>query len=152
MKMKIVGAAFAVLLCMTACKTTSRTSLGQVDEKETIAVLAGRWDILKVNGEDVPVSTEIQKGPFLEFNLAEKRIHGNTGCNILNGSYSQKEGQGNSMIPGQLMSTRMACPDMNTERKVLEALQQVVSFEKVSRNEVALCNANGRQVILMKKK
>lgn len=150
--MKIVGVVFAVVVCATACKTTSGTSEREANKTVTIAVLDGRWEILKVNGEDVPVPTEIQKSPFIEFNLAEKRIHGNTGCNVMNGSYSQKEGQGNSMIPGQLMSTMMACPDMTTERKVLDALQQVVSFEKVSRNEVALCNANGRQVILMKKK
>ena len=49
--------------------------------------LAGKWNVLKVNGEEVTVLGD--EKPFVEFNTEESKVHGFTGCNIMNGAYTQ---------------------------------------------------------------
>ena len=38
--------------------------------------------------------------------------------------FSQEEGKANSLKFSQMISTMMACPDMDTERQILDALGQ----------------------------
>ena len=47
--------------------------------------LSGKWIISEAGGQSIPEGME--KQPFIEFNLSEKRIHGNAGCNLINGGF-----------------------------------------------------------------
>ena len=51
--------------------------------------------------------------PFLAFNIEEKRVHGNASCNVVNGGFMQEEGKENSLKFSQMISTMMACPNMD---------------------------------------
>ena len=53
----------------------------------SVPELSGKWNILTVNGEEATVIGE--EKPFMEFNTEDSRIHGFTGCNIMNGAYTQ---------------------------------------------------------------
>lgn len=115
----------------------------------TVDSLEGEWTIVSVGS----VSVEgMENVPFLAFNVAEQRVHGNAGCNIINGGFSQEEGQPASLKFSQMISTMMACPDMDTERKVLEALDKVRGFSAGENGGMNLLDEKGEAVIVLSKK
>lgn len=92
----------------------------------------GKWNVLKVNGEDVVVTGD--KTPFIEFNAEESKVHGYTGCNIMNGAYTQN---GKELSFGERMATTMmAGPEenMKAERDILDALTKVESVKSSGEN------------------
>ena len=50
-----------------------------------LSVLNGEWKIKEVNGEAIPSGME--KQPFIAFDVKKKTIHGNAGCNLINGGF-----------------------------------------------------------------
>lgn len=115
-----------------------------LDTKTTtskIAALEGEWKIVEVNGEAIP--TDIEKKPFLNFDVQKKRIHGNAGCNMINGGFITKEDSPLAISFPAVAATMMACPDMTLERKVLKALNEVKSFEIVTDKNIAFHDEAG---------
>lgn len=55
----------------------------------SLSSLNGRWNVTAIYNEVVTDIAENETAPFLEFNAAQKRIHGNGGCNIINGEVMQ---------------------------------------------------------------
>lgn len=111
--------------------------------------LTGEWIIESVNGTKLG---KLEKTPFLAFNVEEKTVHGNAGCNIVNGGFTQEEGKANSLKFSQMIATMMACPDMDTERSVLEALNKVASFTlNEDKSSLSLLDETGKEVITLAK-
>ena len=110
--------------------------------------LNGAWEIVSVKGNPV---REVEKQPQLVFNVAEKRVHGNASCNTINGSFTQEEGQAASLRFNQMISTMMACPNMDVESSILKALDEVRSFEIKADGTVSLLGADGAEVLSLKK-
>lgn len=120
--------------------------------------LDGEWDIVQVNGEEVG-NMEASRKPFIGFDMAAGRIYGNSGCNRMMGTFSVDSLKPGILHFGPIASTRMACPDMALERNVLEALQEVASFEPLAGEQpadsiprIALCDGKGEAVVVIKKK
>lgn len=114
-----------------------------LDEKITvnkIAALEGEWKISEVNGEIVP--TNLEKKPYLNFDVQKNRIHGNAGCNMINGGFVTKEDNPKAISFPAVAATMMACPDMKLERKVLDALNVIQTFEIVSEKSIAFYDEN----------
>ena len=116
----------------------------------TLSSLNGEWNITEVDGQKI---TD-KKTPFIGFDVAQKRIYGNSGCNRMMGTF-----EADSLTPGALSfgpigSTRMACPDMQTEQMVLNALNKVKSYETVSDQPeiIALCSEDGKKMLTLQKK
>ena len=126
--------------------------LMSLEKKEAPAVsvndINGKWNITKVEGAAVEVA---DKTPFISFNVAENAVHGNGGCNIINGSFSQEEGNPSSLKFGQMISTMMAGPGMETERKVLSAMNKVASFVVNEDGTLSLMNVADNEVLLLVK-
>lgn len=114
-----------------------------------ITSLAGEWKIAKIGGVDIP--TDLEKKPFINFDLKAKRIHGNTGCNMLNGGITTDENSPNSISFPAVAVTMMACPDMRTEQKVLDALHAVKSFDIFPDKSVVLYAEDGSQLLTLKR-
>jgi heat shock protein HslJ len=55
----------------------------------------------------------------------EKRVHGNAGCNTINGKV---EVDGSNITFSEIITTEMACPG-NLEQRFLTALQSVDSYK-----------------------
>ena len=106
-------------------------------------------DIVSVSGTELG---QMENVPFLAFDVAGKRVHGNAGCNVVNGGFSQEEGNPNSIQFTQMISTMMACPDMETERKVLDALGNVRSFGFDEDGMLVLSDENGQELVVLDKK
>ena len=123
-----------------------------LEKREAPAVsvndINGEWIISKVDGVVVEVA---DKTPFLSFNVADNAVHGNGGCNIINGSFSQEEGNASSLKFGQMISTMMAGPGMETEGKVLEAMNKVASFVVNEDGTLSLMDAGNNEVLLLVK-
>lgn len=126
--------------------------LMSLEKKEAPAVsvndINGKWNITKVEGAAVEVA---DKTPFISFNVAENAVHGNGGCNIINGSFSQEEGNPSSLKFGQMISTMMAGPGMETERKVLSAMNKVASFVVNEDGTLSLMDVADNEVLLLVK-
>lgn len=124
--------------------------LMSLEKREAPAVsindINGEWTISKVDGVEIEVA---DKTPFLSFNVAENAVHGNGGCNIINGSFSQEEGNASSLKFGQMISTMMAGPGMETEGKVLEAMNKVASFVVNEDGTLSLMDAGNNEVLLL---
>ena len=112
-----------------------------------LAMLAGSWTIKEVNGEALP--TGMEKQPFLSFDVEKKTVHGNAGCNLVNGGFETEEGDATSIAFSRLATTMMACPDMEWEGKILKALNAVKSFGGLSIGEVGLYDAEGTLLLLL---
>lgn len=124
--------------------------LMSLEKREAPAVsindINGEWTISKVDGVEIEVA---DKTPFLSFNVADNAVHGNGGCNIINGSFSQEEGNASSLKFGQMISTMMAGPGMETEGKVLEAMNKVASFVVNEDGTLSLMDAGNNEVLLL---
>ncbi len=140
---------------MALCSSSKRPIL-VLQKKEAgaqtpAASLNGRWEIEQAGGQPVPKGME--KQPFLEFDMAQKRLHGNAGCNVINGSLElgEADGSGSALTFGQVISTMMACPDMEVESRILQAINSVKSFGVTDEGNVELYNESGTVVLLLKK-
>lgn len=59
--------------------------------------------------------------PTFEFQLKERRLIGHTGCNSIRSSLEIK---GNQIQFGKIISTKMACPEMEVENKIIQAISE----------------------------
>lgn len=113
------------------------------------ADLNGKWIIEQAGGEAIPTGLETQ--PFMEFNMAEKRMHGHAGCNLINGGVVIDTAHPTAISFPQVASTMMACPDSSVETRVLKALGEVKSFGKLAGGHIGLYNAGGELVLVLVK-
>lgn len=114
-----------------------------------ITALEGHWAIVEAMGQAIPEGME--KAPFLEFDTKAQRMHGNAGCNIVNGGYKIDEANAASISFPQVISTMMACPDMKVEQNILQALNSTKSFGKLASGNIGFYDAEGTLVLVMKK-
>ncbi len=132
---------FAVL-CFSSCSTT-------LNQNVTMETLRGRWYISKINDEKIPKNLAEQ--PFIEFYMRDMHVRGNTGCNVMNGTYFQQKGKINSLVIGRMRTGDNVCQDMTVETKILTALGRVAAFGKISSDKVYLLDSMGQPVMLLSK-
>lgn len=114
-----------------------------------LATLSGEWNVVTVGGLQLPVQ---DRKPFIGFDAVQKRIYGNVGCNSINGGIIQEDNNPSGISFSQMMSTMMACPGMDTERKVLKALGDTKKFETLTDGTLVLLDQNGKQVMTLTRK
>jgi len=112
--------------------------------------LQGIWDVVKVNGEVLPDSMENR--PFFSLDITEKTLSGNAGCNQMNGKFKTLEKPSNSLVFLPISSTRMTCPNIETEFEVLAALKEVTTFGMLPNGHVGLFAAGSVQVLELAKR
>ena len=103
--------------------------------------ISGMWNLSFIKDYNIPTD-EAGKKPFLNFNIQEKKVNGNFGCNGFGGNYSVNK---DSLRVTNVMGTLMACPKMETENKFSSALQQTDSY-KIVNNELQLYK--GKELLL----
>ena len=139
-----------VLKMMAVCAGALIVSCGSGKNMLSVSSLDGEWNITEVDGQKI--STE--RMPFIGFDVAQKRIYGNSGCNRMMGSFEADSLKPGTLKFGQIGSTRMMCPDMKIEQMVLGALDKVTSFQTVSDKPdvITLCNQDGQPLMTLEKK
>ncbi|MDE6637062.1 MAG: META domain-containing protein [Muribaculaceae bacterium] len=108
--------------------------------------LDGTWAVETIDGETVNI-----KDMKIALDVDEKKMHGNTGCNIINGELETDMDAANSISFSKIAMTRMACPNSGWETRMTMALEEAVTAEKISADEIAFLGSNGQQVMRLKK-
>lgn len=108
--------------------------------------LNGTWCVATI-GED-NVNIENMK---LVIDVDEGKIHGNTGCNILNGSLETDMDTPNSISFQKIATTRMTCPDIQYETRLLVALEDAAYAKPVSATKVLLLNNSNETVLTLER-
>ena len=119
----------------------------------TFSDLDGEWNISELNGKMLD-ATGTQ--PFIVFDMTRKMMSGNAGCNRMSGQIEFSDTQKNIIKFPQIATTRMACPDMNGEQEVLQALNKVVRFAPENSagpvDKIALFGTDNVKLMVIEKK
>lgn len=116
--------------------------------KSDISFINGAWTVTRIGSTEV----KFDDGLKMVIDIAELKVHGNAGCNVLNGSIYIAPDKQNALQFRDLITTRMTCPNMALERQLLIALEQVESVAKgTSENTALLKDASGETVIELKR-
>ncbi len=108
--------------------------------------LDGTWGVIAIDGEEVNI-----EGMKVALDVDEKKMHGNTGCNIINGELETDMDAANSISFSKIGMTRMACPNSGWETRMTMALEEAVTAKKIGADEIEFIGSNGKQVMLLKK-
>ena len=111
------------------------------------AAIDGKWYFTAVGDTEVRNSDTAEEWPYLMFDPATGRVSGNAGCNQLSGSYTCTA-PGGFTFGDDMISTRMMCPDMSLERKVLQSLPTVRHYT-LKDGTLTLTAEDGTRVAVM---
>ena len=107
-----------------------------------------KWNVVEVKGEKV-----LEEGlPQMDFNMAEKKLHGNTGCNLFNTTITLDPEDVSSITIAPGATTMMACPNMDLETSVLQSMDQVRSVKAgKDENEMLLVDQDGNVLLVLER-
>lgn len=114
----------AGILVLFSCNTSKKAKGGN-----DMYLTGTKWTIIKIR-ESMATSTESAR--YIELSLPSKKgegtITGNVGCNNFRGTYKSQKGTSTIKF-SQLASTKMTCPNIDQETKILGFLERVNSYE-----------------------
>ena len=114
--------------------------------KRGLAFLNGAWKVTSIDGE--PVTANI----YIVLDIDEHKVHGNAGCNLLNGEIVVNLDKGDGIEFRNLVTTRMSCPDLATERQFLVAMENVATVAKGTNDDNAsLLDSSAKPVVTLKR-
>ena len=108
--------------------------------------LNGTWLVRQIDGQSVDVPDM-----KLVIDVDEGKLHGNTGCNIINGTLETDMEAANSISFQQIAMTRMACPTRNFETQLVVALEQAAKAKPLKEDRVELVDNQGKIVLLLER-
>ena len=108
--------------------------------------LNGTWQVVEIEGQSVNVP-----GMKLVIDVEEGKIHGNTGCNIINGTLETDMDAANSISFQSIGMTRMSCPDANYETQFVMALEEAMKAKPLKEGRVALLDGHDKVVLLLER-
>jgi len=115
--------------------------------RANIDFLNGQWDVVAINGSSVN-----QDAPAdIFFDIAERKVHGNTGCNYFNGEIYLDHRMSNAIDLSKMGVTRMACPYTEQETALLVALEEATTALSGGKNTAMLLSADGRELVTLRR-
>lgn len=115
--------------------------------KSDLGFANGAWQVTKLNGTAVPTDVEIQ----MVIDIPEQKLHGNAGCNTMNGSIYMNPDKQNSLEFKNIATTRMTCPQIALEQQLLTALAQVTTVQLGKDGSLMLDDANCHTLVTLTK-
>ncbi|MCM1076038.1 MAG: META domain-containing protein [Bacteroides sp.] len=112
--------------------------------KRNLSFLNGAWQVTTIQGTPVPSNTAIK----VVIDIDNCTIHGNAGCNVVNGSVVVNLDKGNGIEFKDLATTRMTCPAIATEQAFLLALEQVATCSEGASSDQAIMKGSNGQPLL----
>ena len=126
--------ALPALLLTIACNHAMAPDSGWADQ---------RWTVIEMRGVPVQLSGT-NRDAYIVFTPGEKRFGGNGGCNHISGNYTIDK---KNIRFGEVISTKMACADINFETTFLSTLDKVNHFEQKDNTTMLL--KDGNEVLLI---
>lgn len=112
--------------------------------KPGLDFLNGNWKVSEINGEKVNDNGDEMT---IFFDIAERKVHGNTGCNNFNGNIYIDPVNSQRLSLSDMAVTMRMCPNLDAQRKFLVALEVATSVKKDGKHTVILKDAKGREVL-----
>lgn len=104
------------------------------------------WALYSLNGNKIEKENIKFTLPYLQFSVAKQKVYGNTGCNLLSGSFSIQD---SSISFSKMATTKRACMDENLEQPFLKALNAVNNFE-LANGELIFLNQSDTLMVFRK--
>lgn len=95
------------------------------------------WQLYTLNQAEIDTQNMARKIPALQFDVAQNKVYGNTGCNQLSGNVAI---EGSSLSFSKTITTKMACPG-DLESRFLKAFENVSAYD-ISGAELLLLSPN----------
>ncbi|MDE5902705.1 MAG: META domain-containing protein [Muribaculaceae bacterium] len=108
--------------------------------------LNGAWVVTAI--EDEPVDNPDMQ---LVIDVDSGKIHGNTGCNILNGTMDVDMETANTLSFQDIVTTRMACPDPSLQTRLIVALEDAAHAKPIDADHVMLLNLLRKPVLSLRR-
>ena len=112
--------------------------------RQNLDFLNGVWLVKEVAGENVA-----EKNVRVVVDADMKTIHGNTGCNIINGIITIDPSKDFAIQFEDLHSSGNECENIDTETAILIALEQTESCKRINDNEMGLLDGKGYIVLVL---
>lgn len=109
----------------TLTLSNNGTTVAEFIKGIDLSRLSGEWKLESIAGGDTKALFADQI-PTMTFDFEENRLGGNAGCNRYNATYTIK---GAEITVGPVMSTRMACPNMEGEAKYTNSITGTSTLE-----------------------
>ena len=118
------------------------------EAKTDATKLEGKWNVVEVKGEKI-----LKEGlPYMEFDMAQNKLHGNAGCNMFNTTITLDANDVSSITIAPGAATMMACPDMATEDAIMKAMGDVKAVKAGnSESEMTLVDQDGNVLLVLSK-
>ena len=129
--------------------------LNLMNSKGTVVIVLKRHNLDAMNG--AWLVKEIDSENVSEFNMrlvidaVMQTIHGDTGCNIINGIITLDPTKDMAIQFEDLHSTEHMCEDIDNETALLLALEKTESCKRINQNEMALLDNKGSIVLVLKR-
>lgn len=121
-------------------------------ERKMSEILNGNWEVTEINGKKVKLDNK----PSIALAMHDKKLSGNSGCNLINGDISYDAITLNNKIrfTSIASTTRMCEPKtMEVENALLDALNKIGSYIILNNNTIVLCdNATQKEIITLQRK
>jgi heat shock protein HslJ len=114
-----------IISCSVPKNITSNNADNASDSDYNYPLIETYWKLIELNGQPI-TPTENRKEAFIILKKEENKVNGHSSCNNFRGTYALTNETQLSF--SKMASTMMACPDMNTEKTFLDALQRVDNF------------------------
>ena len=113
-------------------------------ESDPALRLTNIWKVTKVGDIENPTGFKDKEALTFEFDASKRTYIGNMGCNSVRGEI--KENNGEILLLGSGVSTKMACPDMSAEQAITKAITDTRGY-KLENNQLYLLNESGETVM-----
>lgn len=112
--------------------------------KHNLNFFNGAWKVTEVEDQKIPKATGIK----MVIDLENQTVHGNAGCNIMNGTVTVNMATENGVEFTNLRTTRMTCPNQAYETLFLQALERAATV-KGNDSKATLYDTQGKEVITL---
>lgn len=116
--------------------------------KADAGFMNGAWQVTKIGQQEIGED----KGIEMVVDIPDMKVHGNAGCNVMNGTLFIDQAKQNSLQFRDLRTTRMTCPDIALEQQFMVALEQVeTAVPGKSEGTAMLKDASGKVLVSLKR-
>lgn len=145
--MKYTFSAIITLILLYGCGGHRDTHVEAVNESLHLALSNIEWKLNRIQNIDLTQTEVINNQPTLNFNLEEFRLYGFGGCNRYTGSYLI--GEDNRIEFSRIVSTKMACPEMDIEQTFYKQLENVTIYEVDQNGKILILTDENLEEVLV---
>ena len=124
----------------------SKGNVVLVLKRHNLDAMNGPWLVKEINSENV---SELNMRVVID--AVMQTIHGDTGCNIINGIITLDPTKDMAIQFEDLRSDEHDCEEIDYETDLLLALECTESCKRINQNEMALLDNKGNIVIMLQR-